>query len=153
MRDWGIEALRKILLVLVFVLTGVVFMLSGCGIKAPPVAPEKIPPPAVKDLKGVIEGHTYKLTWSIPEAGPKATSGLTGFIVYRSKVPLSDSHCPACPVLFERVEAIPMKGKPNVKMKYIDTLQSGYRYTYKVITYNKKGAQSEDSSYTLIVYP
>ncbi len=137
----------------IFILTGVVLMISGCGIKAPPVAPAKVPPSAVKDLKGMAEGSSYKLTWSIPEASAKVRSGLAGFIVYRSKIPLSDSYCPDCPMLFERVGDIPMKGKSNIEMNYIDTLESGYRYTYKVITYNKKGAKSEDSNYISLDYP
>jgi hypothetical protein len=151
--DLEIKELRNILILLVLILTGAVFMISGCGIKAPPVAPKQLSPSTVKDLKGIIEGPTYKLTWSVPDAGTKVASGMAGFIVYRSKVPLSDSHCPACPVLFERVEDIPMKGKSNIKMKYVDTLESGYRYTYKVITYNKKGSQSKDSNFVSIDYP
>ena len=145
--------MRESLILTVFILTGVVFMISGCGIKAPPVAPGKVPPPAVQDLKGTVEGSTYKLTWSIPEASAKVRSGLAGFIVYRSKIPLSDSYCPDCPMLFERVKDISMKGQSNIEMNYVETLESGYRYTYKVITYNKKGTKSEDSNYTALDYP
>ena len=138
------------------ILITLVLSLSGCGRKAPPIPPSQIQPPAVNDLSASIDGDTLTLTWTIPQEKGKATSGLSGFIVYRSKKPLSESDCRDCPVLFKRVADIPIEvsDSGNLKkghMTYYETLEKGYRYIYKVTSYTN-GVTSKDSNYVEFIY-
>lgn len=138
------------------ILITIVLSLSGCGKKAPPIPPSQIQPPTVNDLSASIAGDTLKLTWTIPKEKGKVTPGLSGFIVYRSKKPLSESDCKNCPVLFKRVADIPIEvnasGRPEKgSMTYYETLEKGYRYIYKVIGHTK-GVTSSDSNYVDFIY-
>jgi hypothetical protein len=96
------------------------------------------------------------LTWSIPREKEKVISDPSGFIVHRSKMPLSESDCKNCPVLFKRVADIPIEVKASERlekgsMTYTETLEKGYRYIYKVIGYTK-GVTSSDSNYVDFIY-
>jgi hypothetical protein len=134
-----------------------VFLLPGCGKKAPPVPPRQKPVPAVNDLKYGIDGNILTLTWTIPKEKEKAKSAFNGFIVYRSKRPISDSDCKNCPKLFQKVSDIPVDitadntidapGYENKNIEYREEIEKGFVYTYKVVLYTKSGAQSRDSNY------
>jgi len=133
-----------------------VLLVLGCGKKAPPVPPREKKPPAVNDLSTSIDGDTLKLTWAIPKEKGRIISDLSGFIVYRSKMLLSDSDCKVCPAPFKRVADIPIEAKGSKYMKkgnstYTETLEKGYRYVYKVIVY-RKGITSSDSNYVNLIY-
>ena len=117
----------------------------GCGKKAMPTAPLQVPPQPVADLRVQLTGNQVELTWSYS----KALSGsepITGFGVYRASESVSES-CDHCPFLFQRVADIPfLEGRDGASvMTYRDTLESGYRYRYKVICYSK-GLSSKDSN-------
>ena len=134
-----------------------VFLLPGCGKKAPPVPPRQKPVPAVSDLKYSIDGDILTLTWTIPKGKEKAKTAFNGFIVYRSKRPISDSDCKNCPKLFQKVSDIPVDitadntidapGYENKNIEYREEIEQGFLYTYKVVLYTKSGAQSRDSNY------
>jgi len=133
-----------------------VLLVLGCGKKAPPVPPRQAKPPTVNDLRASIDGGILKLTWTIPKEKGRIISDLSGFIVYRSKMLLSDSDCRNCPVLFKRVADIPYEVSASGYMKkgnstYTATLEKGYRYIYKVIVY-RKGVTSSDSNYVDLIY-
>jgi hypothetical protein len=84
-----------------------VLLVLGCGKKAPPVPPRQAKPPTVNDLRASIDGGgTLKLTWIIPQEKGTMMPSLSGFIVYRSKMLHSGSHCKNSPVLFKRVADI-----------------------------------------------
>ncbi len=99
----------------------IIFVLFSysCGKKAPPVPPREKKPPAVNDLSTSIDGDTLKLTWAIPKEKGRIISDLSGFIVYRSKMLLSDSDCEVCPVPFKRVADIPFEAKGSKYMKSV----------------------------------
>ena len=126
-----------------------VFLLPGCGKKAPPVPPRQKPVPAVSDLKYSIDGDTLTLTWTIPKGKEKVKSVPDGFIVYRYKRPILDSPCKNCPKLFKRVSDITKDstGYGNKNIEYREEIEKGFVYTYKVVLYTKSGAQSQDSNY------
>ncbi len=150
------KGFSKDLILQSLILITLVLSLSGCGKKAPPIPPSQIQPPAVNDLSASIAGDTLTLTWTIPQEKGKATSGLSGFIVYRSKRPLSESDCKNCPLLFKRVADIPIEVNVSGRLKkgsmtYYETLEKGYRYIYKVIGY-AKGVTSKDSNYIDFIY-
>ena len=137
---------------LVSILIAVFILLPGCGKKGPPVPPRQEPVPAVSDLKYGIDGNILTLTWTITKEKEKAKSASTGFIVYRSKRPISDSDCKNCQKLFQKVSDIPADikidapGYKNNNIEYREEIERGFVYTYKVVLYTKSGAQSRDSN-------
>ena len=138
---------RKILLQ-VLAMLAVSFLLVSCGKKAPPRPPgREVAPAAVGKLSKTISGDTLSLTW-----GPIVSKAedVAGFYVYRSKMRLRDSDCRTCPVLFKRVAVIPYLGQGSGDatlrpFEYRETLESGYRYIYKVAAYSQGGSTGKDS--------
>jgi len=125
------------------------FLMAGCGKKAPPRPPGREEAPAVvNNLSKTISGDTLSLTWG-PVA--KKAADPAGFYVYRSKTRLTDSICPSCPVLFERIAVIPYPGQGAGDasfrpFEYRETLERGYRYIYKVTAYLQSGLTGKDSN-------
>lgn len=134
-----------------------VFLFSGCGKKAPPVPPHHVPPPSVKNLRADIDGDRLKLFWTIPELkGNKKCPVLAKSAVYRSKT-ISGSDCKDCPVRFKKIADIPiqvesLKESKKYRAEYVETLEKGYRYVYKVILFSDYGIKSDDSDYIDFVY-
>jgi hypothetical protein len=129
-----------------------VLFFFGCGIKGPPVAPRRKPPPAVQDLSYRIDGNVLTLTWTVPEKITRNASGPSGFKVYRSKTAEAVSGCKNCPPNFIVVGDIPagVKGeqdKKPVQISFSETLESGYRYIYMVRGYHDSGSVGADSNY------
>lgn len=131
-------------------------VIPGCGRKAPPVSPRPEKPPLVNDLSGQMDGSTLKLAWTIPTYKEIIPAGLTGFFVYCSKKPLSESECKDCPIRFKRVAAVPIKRgleRPAKDiMTYDEILEKGYRYIYKVVMYYDTGMTGTDSNWVDFVY-
>jgi hypothetical protein len=131
-------------------------VLAGCGLKAAPVPPRPLKPPVVNDLSRQVDGSTLKLTWTIPTHEGKIPAGLTGFSVYRAKIPLSEFECKDCPLRFRRVAAVPIKRgleRPaNDIMTYNEMLGNGYRYIYKVVLDYDTGEAGTESNWVDFVY-
>lgn len=137
---------------LISILIIFLFLLPGCGKKGPPAVPRQEQPPAVDDLRFSLNKDILTLTWTIPKGTEKLKSTPEGFIVYRSKRPLSDSDCKNCPKLFMQIADIPIERKDSKALskenvRYNETMKKGFIYTYKVVFYTKNGAQSRDSNY------
>lgn len=117
----------------------------GCGRKEMPSAPRQVPPKPVTDLRIRQTGNQVELIWSYSKA-LYGSEPVTGFGVFRASESVSGS-CSNCPFLFSRVADIPfLEGQDGESvMTYRDTLESGYRYRYKVICYSK-GLNSKDSN-------
>lgn len=131
--------------------------IGGCGKKGPPVAPHEKPTPAVNDLKGYREGERIVLAWHLPADFNHQAGELDGFRVYRSKQLLDMETCKGCPLLFERVAAIPLdraqKAEPDASpFQYSDTIEKGYRYIYKVVSLRSAAFESSSSNLVEIVY-
>jgi predicted small lipoprotein YifL len=143
---------------LILILIAVVFLLPGCGKKGPPLPPQQKPIPAVSDLKYSIDGNMLTLTWTIPKEKEEAQTAFDGFIVYKYKGPISDSVCKNCPKLFQQVSDIPadipidIPGHGNKNLEYLEEIEKGFVYTYKVVLYTKRGAQSRDSNYINFIF-
>ena len=150
-RDFSKSLLLQSSVLIIFAL-----FLSGCGRKAPPIPPRQTQPPAVNDLSAIIVRATVMLTWTIPREKEKVISGMSGFIVHRSKKLLSAPDCKDCPVLFKRIADIPIEVKTSKYLKkgnvtYTETLEKGYRYIYMVTVYTE-GATSSSSNYVDFIY-
>ncbi len=137
-----------LILIAISLIIGAV-MISGCGKKAPPVSPYFYPLPKVAPEYEVMEEKTLKITWPIPMRNGTIYPKLQGFKVYRSKLSLTD--CMDCPLRFELVKDMSVAGV-NIsdkdkapQMQYLEELEMGYNYGYKIETYGK-GAESKTSN-------
>ena len=147
-RQIGIPA--TIALVSLMVLS-VLATLWGCGKKGPPEPPTGSSPPYVGDLAYGISANTAQLTWSVPPVNPDARLPVTGFLIYRSQLPLLEQACPNCPNLFKIIGDVPVRDSGPGKdekpvITFTDTIEAGYRYTYKVYGYSKDGIRSKTSN-------
>jgi len=126
------------------------FMLSGCGNKALPEPPRGNRPPKVIDLGYSISENTIKLSWTIPKTSDKAKSPVTGFLIYRSKQSSAKADCPNCPIYFLKIEDVLVRGdvsgKPESSVVFIQAIEPGYRYIYKVKAYDDDGVAGKDSN-------
>lgn len=137
----------------------VFFMLlaAGCGRKGPPVPPRREKPPAVRDLRYTLQGDVVALTWKIPRDKREHPTRLAGFKIYAARVPLSESGCKNCPLPYIQVGDIVlgMTRSAEIKNKSISfsqTLTPGYRYVYRIITFDADGLLSDQSNRVDFVY-
>ena len=123
-------------------------VISGCGIKKPPVPPSAETPRPVNDLTWKISENTLALRWTIPRLSKKEQY-LT-FMVYRSATALTSPACADCPKLFEKAGDIPIMDSGNdkepAKALFQEKLNKGYRYAYMVKGVTEKGVQGPDSN-------
>ncbi len=135
----------------IVLLLGLVWGVTGCGVKASPVPPKSIPPAAVVDLAASLDGDIVTLNWSILRGKAAGTAGVDGFIVYRAVVSLEDSDCAECPLLFRRIAEINLEqyltGAPGQKkVIFRQSIDPGFRYVYKVVAMAKDGQRGLDSN-------
>jgi hypothetical protein len=126
-----------------------VILIIGCGKKAPPVAPRRLPLTQVRDLQGDLRQGTVRLTWNhTPD-----NAGAKGYIVLRAQSSLSQPDCPECPMVFQKVETISMRRSMRKKqhaMEFYQDVAQGFQYTYSVRPYQSSGAQGPDSNLVVI---
>ena len=126
----------------------VVFLAGGCGKKGPPKPPSGNRPPPVTDLAYSVTEDTIKLSWTVPRTTGTAKSAVTGFLIYRYQQPAHERECPSCPVIFRQVGDVPARGQPGVtQLVFTQTIELGYRYIYKVKSYDSGGIPSRDSNF------
>jgi hypothetical protein len=125
-----------------------VVLVWGCGRKGPPKPPSGKKPPAVDDLGYSISATTLKLSWTVPATTAKAKSAVAGFLVYRYQQPANEEECPNCPLIFSQVGDVPRPkgGAGSQPLIYIQELEPGYRYTFKVRAYDDDGLAGRDSN-------
>lgn len=126
-------------------------MVGGCGMKGPPEPPRGDRPPAVTDLNYSITDSTIKLSWTLPQTTAKAKNAVTGFIIYQFKQSAHERECTNCPVIFKKVGEVPVRqpghGQTGAQpIVFVQTIEPGYRYIYKVKAYDKEETTSRDSN-------
>jgi hypothetical protein len=124
---------------------------AACGIKGPPVPPERPPPVPVADLRAVVDGDRIHLTWSTAKPSVEGKSAIVGFYIFRWRSAMDKPACPGCPKVFERIAEIDVEsGKADadgrIRFAHDGALETGYRYTFKVMGYSKDGRMSADSN-------
>jgi len=158
--DTGLQSVRHFgngLILSFSILISVAFLFFGCGRKGPPVPPRQAQPLVINDLTSSIEGNLLQLTWAIPGDDKKRPAALSGFIVHRSKESVSEPECKDCPILFQRVADIPIQAESSADLEkvvtvYTETLEKGFRYTYKVTVYTDTGVHGRDSNIVGFTY-
>ena len=134
-----------------------VVMLIGCGKKGMPEPPSADKPPAVRDLGYSIRDNTIKLSWTVPQPDNTAKSSVTGFLVFRSKQMLIEDDCPNCPIRFLKIGELPAEGIGSGQTEpatvfFTQKIERGYRYIYKIRTYDDDGVAGKDSNHLNFVY-
>jgi hypothetical protein len=133
------------------------FPLPGCGKKAPPRAPGVAPLPPIDNLKSTTRGEILWLSWSIPEKMESKISEVVGFVIYRSKMAVSDSSCEGCPVAFKELTRVPVdgifpSGIEKAIFSYEDVLEENHRYVYKITSLMENGRESLGSNHVTVTY-
>lgn len=121
----------------------VLLILSACGKKTVPVAPQTLVPQPITDLSAHLDEKGVTLYWSMPRYNENGTplSDLDGFDIARAVVPEEDA-CDDCPLPFGmpvRVEAvIPLTPAESYIQYYTEALlRPHHRYYYQVRTVKK----------------
>lgn len=132
------------------VMAGVIVLWS-CGKKGPPKPPTGSKPASVDDLAYRISGNTLELSWRIPAPNEEARLPVTGFLIYRSQQSVLEEACLDCPIRFKITGDVPVRGSRSGQIgepavTFSETLQTGYRYIYKVHGYSRDGIRSETSN-------
>lgn len=120
-------------------LTGILLLVSaGCGIKAPPVAPDA-KPPVIATFVHTLKNGTLTLSWRLAAGSPPPQS----CTFYRSRVSLAEKPCEGCPLVFERVLTVPADGRESG----VETVsvEQGYRYGFKMTATDANGLEGPDS--------
>jgi hypothetical protein len=129
----------------------------GCGKKAMPIPPNRIQPAPVSNFKGELKEGRVLLSWSLP-VRPGDKSDMTENVplaaawVYRSKVPMTEGDCKNCPPRFEVIAKLKPASGGKRAMRYSDMLETGFRYTYKVVLIGENDVMSRDSDLLDITY-
>lgn len=130
---------------------------GGCGKKGPPEPPSGNKPPRVRDLAYSVTGQTVKLSWSIPITTEKARSAVAGFLIYRFQQSAHERECPNCPVIFKEVGDVPARSAGSGQtgtalLVFTQNIEPGYRYIYKVKSYDAGGIPSKDSNFVEFIF-
>jgi hypothetical protein len=123
-------------------------VLAGCGRKLPPIQPGTYPPPAVRDLAFQVRGEEVVLSWTVPAGAPDKDSPAVGFKVLRSRQTEQEvAECQSCAPRFQAVGDVrPMDPVESGAMQYVERLEPGYRYQYKVRSYSASNREGRDSN-------
>jgi predicted small lipoprotein YifL len=127
-------------------------LLTACGKKGPPVAPQQKPLAAVADLEGVLSADNIKLSWS---HNPENWSATT-YVVLMARQELPRPECADCPLAFEKTGSVPVDRSLRKEKHILDFSQSlagGFHYSFRVRPVTASGAQGPDSNMVVIDVP
>ncbi len=131
-------------------------MMWGCGKKGPPEPPTGFKPPKVRYFRYGVSNNTVKLSWTIPEPDEKAQLSITGFLIYRYQQSAAQRECPNCPIIFKLIGDVPVRspgsGQSELPITFTQTIEPGYRYTYKVNGYSEGGIRSRNSNFAQFTF-
>ena len=136
-----------------FVMIVLITLLAGCGRKGNLVPPSSTVPAAVADLRADQKGDRFYVTWTAPasDAGGKPLKDLAGFRLFRREVLPPDEDCESCPTAYHLLQQVDLEYPKGVQVDnnryiYTDTdLKDGTTYQYKLVAYNRDGAESDSS--------
>ncbi len=137
---------NRFFIICTFFLLVTPLIFNGCGRKMDPLPPDVEPPAALENVTHEISENRVKLFWAKPDNSNLNKSGLSGFLVYRSKKKVSESECKGCPVAFK------LASKSLTENYYVETLDSGYNYIFKIIVKTNNEMVSQDSNFVKFTY-
>jgi hypothetical protein len=136
---------------IIWAITALVFV-SGCGLKAAPVARDTIVPKRIVDLQAIPRERELYLMWTVPKENTDKTvlTDLDKFQILRSEGVLIADECRGCgeesKVIYEMTVTSPeeMKGK---RISFLVEDQEPRKvYVYQVVSINRKGYHGAPSN-------
>jgi hypothetical protein len=104
----------------------------GCGVKGPPVPRRQSSVPVVTDLAYEVADQTIVLTWRLLAPPSAKQANRATFGLYRSRTGMVEATCDGCPLVFEKVAAVPYVYSKDNRFSIDLPLESDYRYVFKV---------------------
>ncbi len=127
----------------------VAVLMTGCGVKSPPIPPERAIPQRIVGLEATAEKKGVMLSWARPDqtAGGGKLSDLGSFDVERAENTGA----------FQQLIEIPVTDQDRFqqqrKFTYLDGgAEVGHHYRYQVISSTLDGYRSEPSNLAEITY-
>lgn len=127
-------------------------LVSACGRKGDPRAPEQAMPQTIKDLRARAEAGGVVLTWGRPTryVDGKELKDLAGFVIFRKDIPKITT-CPDCPIPYrERISVNVQDQERFMKKKQYrivdQEVSAGIVYRYRVFSQLADGSLSEPSN-------
>lgn len=125
-------------------------LLSGCGKKGDPRAPELALPETIRDLRAGAEGRGIVLTWSRPTqyVDGRSLRDLAGFVIFRKEI---SKACPDCPSAYRERTTVNVEDHEKFikkrQFRFVDQeLQPETIYRYRVFSQLTDGSLSEPSN-------
>lgn len=126
------------------ILVSMGMILVGCGKKAPPIPPGRLPSIVPVELKATLEGNEVYLTWR------HITNEAQGrYDVLRSLVNADKPACADCPIIFQKVGRVSVDAATQV-VEYKERVSPGYIYSYKVRSIGGAGDKGPASNVVVI---
>ena len=124
---------------------------GGCGIKGPPVPPERFRPAAVSDLSFELIDDRVQLSWTIPPSGERQAARIKACTVYRAKRALAGSDCIDCSAAFTKAAVVNAPEEPSgenvpLRLGYSEVLAPGFDYAYRVACQTASGVLGNQSN-------
>ncbi len=137
----------------IFFLFFALLPLPACGKKGPPMPPKAVLPGQVCDLSATLADGKVGLTWrSGPcEPGERAAR----FRVFRCSRRIKGEPCQDCPCSWSEaalLENSPPERTPEL-MRYVDFVEPGYEYRYRVTPLGPRGTPGLDSETVRVAWP
>ena len=132
-------------------------MSAGCGIKGPPVPPERYRPAAVTDLSYESTGGRVALRWTLPPEKDQDRNPITGCSVYRSQFALPGTECVDCDASFKKAADVPVpqvaaSDSSRTAIRFDDTIAPGFQYAYRVVCRTADGVSGDESNVVRFEY-
>jgi hypothetical protein len=136
----------------VLLLSALLILGGGCGVKGPPVSLDRIVPEAVKDLEASVREARVILRWSLPTENTDGTKlvDLVGFKVMRES--FRGEKCAGCPERLIPIAEVDLGARGSYlvvggRIIWMDTgLQPGKTYGYRVVSFNGRGHLGPESN-------
>lgn len=129
-------------------------LITACGKKGPLVPPESFVPAPVSALSVEQKEDAFYVSWPAPakDDGGRPLKGLAGFRVYRRPVLPPGQDCEECPTAYTLIKTVDLDYLQDVRFfngRYVFAdrdVTNGMAYQYKVISFQKYGAESSASN-------
>jgi hypothetical protein len=127
-------------------------LVSGCGLKAPPVARNTIVPKRIVDLQAIPREGELFLVWTAPKDNTDKTAltDLEKFQILRSEGVLIAEECRGCgeesKVIFEMNVNSPEEVRGKRITFLVDDQEPRKVYVYQVVSVNRKGYRGSPSN-------
>jgi len=128
------------------ILAGLLLFPGGCGVKAPPVAPD-VKTAVVTGLAQSVNGNELTLVWRMTDENPPPDF----YTVYQSKTATTEKPCEGCPLTFERLLKVSAAGTGGSSTQTL-TLDRGYHYGFKVSATTENGLEGPLSKKVTFTY-